>query len=215
MYTLPPGDPRYTLGIREVDCMSMGPERDKGISNWIGFCFVQKAALAKELLYWKDSSITQYALIKAEPPSEIRDKGIAYYLWSNYLFLPDTVSLVADAITTATSSFVRDNLQEFHDRQTAGSAAYPFALPDIHGKIVRLADFKGKVVFMDFWYTGCGWCLQYYQHCLSKAEAFYKNNPNVVFVSVSIDAVPTWDKMPKDRAYTGDGAINLYTAGKG
>jgi len=33
-----------------------------------------------------------------------------------------------------------------------------FALPDSTGKEFSLADFKGKYVLVDFWYSGCAPC---------------------------------------------------------
>jgi thiol-disulfide isomerase/thioredoxin len=37
--------------------------------------------------------------------------------------------------------------------------AADWATTDVDGKPVKLADFRGKVVVMDFWYRGCGWCM--------------------------------------------------------
>jgi thiol-disulfide isomerase/thioredoxin len=57
--------------------------------------------------------------------------------------------------------------------------AKDFTAKDLSGKSWALADLKGKVVVMDFWYRGCGWCM-YAMPQVKQLAADYKDKPVVV-----------------------------------
>jgi thiol-disulfide isomerase/thioredoxin len=51
--------------------------------------------------------------------------------------------------------------EQAHRRaEIVGRPAADFTADDLKGKPHALKDFKGKVVIMDFWYRGCGWCMR-------------------------------------------------------
>lgn len=69
-----------------------------------------------------------------------------------------------------------------------------FELKDLTGKAVKLADYKGKVVILDFWATWCGPCLGSFPG-MKKLVEEYQNDPSVAFVFIN-----TWqDEDDKEK----------------
>lgn len=66
-----------------------------------------------------------------------------------------------------------------------GTKAPDFALTNIDGETVKLSDYAGKVVFIDFWATWCAPCLRYMRNTQRIKEQFA--NENVVFLYISLD----------------------------
>lgn len=90
-----------------------------------------------------------------------------------------------------------------------------FKLKDASGKIRSLAQFKNKIVLIDFWFTGCGHCENYYKDILSPVKKHFTNNKEVVFLSISIDRDKNvWLKSILKGSYTSTESINLYTNGQ-
>lgn len=77
---------------------------------------------------------------------------------------------------------------------TVGKTAPDFELPDLADKSVRLSDYRGKVVFLNFWATWCKPCKEE----MPSMEVLYKNfeKDGLVILAVSIDRVTTKKDIP-------------------
>ncbi|WP_176852126.1 TlpA disulfide reductase family protein [Mucilaginibacter sp. OK268] len=73
---------------------------------------------------------------------------------------------------------------------TIGQQIESFTTSDMNGKKVKLKDLRGKVVMLNFWFIGCPPCRKEIPE-LNKLVELYKDNPNVVFLAVALDA--RWD----------------------
>lgn len=67
----------------------------------------------------------------------------------------------------------------------AGSRAPDFNMATPDGKIVKLSDFKGKVIYLDIWATWCGPCIGEAPYFEKLAEKFA--GTDIVFIPVSTD----------------------------
>jgi peroxiredoxin len=67
----------------------------------------------------------------------------------------------------------------------SGKAAPGFTLSDMNGASVSLADYKGKVVLLNFWATWCGPC-KYEIPTFVKLQDKYRDR-GVVFLGLSVD----------------------------
>jgi cytochrome oxidase Cu insertion factor (SCO1/SenC/PrrC family) len=89
-------------------------------------------------------------------------------------------------------------------------------LADAHGNFVRLSDFKGKIIVLDFWFTGCINCMKFFRGGLSIAERHFMDDSSVVFISICIDKDKnTWRSSLEKGKYASKESVNLYTNGMG
>jgi thiol-disulfide isomerase/thioredoxin len=79
----------------------------------------------------------------------------------------------------------------------AKTANYSFKVKDVDGKIVNLADYKGKVVMMNFFATWCGPC-KFETPLFVQLQEEYRAK-GVAFLGVQIDDDPALLKPFKDE----------------
>jgi thiol-disulfide isomerase/thioredoxin len=106
-------------------------------------------------------------------------------------------------------------LEQKLERNGMGAKVFDFALPDTSENIIRLNDFRGKVVIIDFWFTGCGACKKLAKD-LKEIADLYHGNDSVVFIGISVDKNrQRWINSVKSGDYADKETINLYTDGMG
>ncbi len=67
-----------------------------------------------------------------------------------------------------------------------GKAAPDFSLPDGGAKPLRLADYRGKIVMVNFWASWCGPCIQETPALVE----LHHERPDIAILGISIDEDP-------------------------
>ncbi|MBI3468679.1 MAG: TlpA family protein disulfide reductase [Planctomycetes bacterium] len=79
---------------------------------------------------------------------------------------------------------------------------FPFALQDLNGKTVSLADYKGKVMIVDFWGTWCPPCLKEIPHFVELRKKH--RAAGLEIVGVNYEQVPDDEARETVRKFVSD-----------
>ncbi len=127
--------------------------------------------------------------------------------------LDEAKAILAAAEKEVTTPLLKEQLSEglkSHERRAkytaeeaerrakvVGKPAPDFEAPDLAGKPHALKDYKGKVVVLDFWYRGCGWCMRAVPQ-MKQLAAEFKQAP-VAIIGMNIDPVEADAKFVVDK----------------
>jgi len=102
--------------------------------------------------------------------------------------------LVAGAVVLAITFVIVWLQSAKYEPLAVGKIAPDFALTDLNENPIRLSDYRGKVVFLNFWATWCAPCREE----MPSMEVLFKNfeKDGLVILAVSIDRVTTTKDIP-------------------
>ncbi|WP_162910579.1 TlpA family protein disulfide reductase [Hymenobacter oligotrophus] len=145
-----------------------------------------------------------------------RDQIMGVMLSSQLYRFPETSRAAVRAVLPAFWAHNQDSAAARQVRRAwltmaplqRGSPAPLFSLLDAAGKPVALHDFRGKVVYLDFWYSSCAPCV-----AEAPASAQLKRHfagRDVIFLYVSVDKRPEdWRKALTRHALMGPTSVHL------
>ena len=168
-----------------------------------------------QLDYLKEGYISQHVAAEA-CVNYIPNQGVINYmlfdkinreLIVNSLKHPEYVDFLVAHVDKAVADQFADRLAQIKASASGKEKkdrpdAFDFTLQDTEGKVYRLADFKGKMLFIDFWASWCAPCKVQIPY-IKELEQEYAGK-DITFASVSLDASkPAWLKAVKDEGLHG------------
>jgi thiol-disulfide isomerase/thioredoxin len=114
-----------------------------------------------------------------------------------------------DEIKTAEYQDLLVAAYQFYLAFNSGDEAINFTAHDREGNAVNLVDYKGKVIYLEFWATWCMPCIEQFAPLDALQEEF-KDNEDIVILAVSIDKnIEAWEKhLDKRQPKTAQVLVN-------
>jgi thiol-disulfide isomerase/thioredoxin len=120
------------------------------------------------------------------------------------------LNLPTDEFEKIKKSYLAISTKKLKEEITAkygDTKAFDFTLKNLAGKNVKLSDYKGKVVVLDFWATWCGPCRASFPHMQELVNEYKNKDVVFLFVDTWQDGTPDMinkevSKFITDNKYT-------------
>jgi thiol-disulfide isomerase/thioredoxin len=122
--------------------------------------------------------------------------------WSSFEVAENVAKhFIANAQTKVYADKVKNELAK-RMLLAPGKPAPGFTLTGIDGKEYSLSDFKGKLLYIDFWATWCSPCRAEIPHLIKLKEAYANKEISIIGISLDDDKA-AWEKMVTETPLTG------------
>lgn len=192
------------------------PSRDLRWSFYYPSFMIDKFTVDSCILTGEAFSLTRcYNFLESQVSEVLRDRIMTELLYSYRTSgYEEWGLLIRRASNEAVQADFKKAMGNMRNSLASGARAYDFELADTNGRIYTYKDFKGKVLVLDFWFTGCGNCARLLPF-LMKIESKFRDSA-VVFLSINVDEQRSmWLASIRKHKYTTPFGVNLNTMGRG
>ena len=149
-----------------------------------------------------------------ELPNRLRDQVNAMYLIREYKNLGNADVLFGKVLSQTQSPEIYAALEVIYRTNLQGRDFLSIGFEDEYGNLVLPEAWKGKLVLLDFWLSGCGACLKFAQESFFPVLKEFAHHPEVLLVTVSGDLDrEIWLHSLESGKYTSPLALNLFSGG--
>jgi len=157
-----------------------------------------EAALATELAEFdvllkkysdqKTDEVAQILLMKAMLYAQVFENEETATQLLNQLKTDYAETRVADQVDRILEGMAQAAKAKEMQKQLAVGKVFPdFKVTDTQGKPLSVAQFRGKVVLIDFWATWCGPCVQELPNVIKAYQEYHKRGFEVIGISLDRD----------------------------
>jgi len=130
---------------------------------------------------------------------------LAAFAWAGWANWMHRKQAAAKAMAEKATLIPADDASMYTSSPLLGKQAPNFTLEDLNGKKVSLADYKGKVVLVNFWATWCGPCKLETPWLVELRDQYAKQGFEILGISAEGDDLAPndtagWDKQKKEIA---------------
>lgn len=143
-----------------------------------------------------DFSKRRYQILADILPDKLRSPVIFLTLRSDISTNQFDERTIEDGINQLTDNELKTAIRALiaeKQKLRNGQKAPDFLVENLFGEKVSLASFRGKTIYLDFWFASCGPC-----HLLFKSihpvKEKYQSDDRVVFLTISVDNQDVWKK---------------------
>ena len=156
----------------------------------------------------EDSMLARYEAARDIFSGKTRDVAMASSLVSmlNFGDFEEARETYEDFLAHVSSEKYQQVVDGIYDKAmelAPGKPAPDFTLTEINGEEVSLSDFRGKVVYLDFWASWCGPCMREVPYAKELKQRM-EGQDDLVFFYVSVDTDENaWRKAVSDHEIQG------------
>lgn len=146
--------------------------------------------------YWFDSCARPgrafgmaacYRYINTHYKGRLKERMVVNLLYQEREGAADLTPFLENAMAWVKDTSFRKILGSMQTGRVKGAPAFQFSLPGADGKQYRQQDFLGKVVLLDFYYTGCGSCRKAHVYIDSIEQLLGDSDFKIICISEDTD----------------------------